>query len=59
MAEASVGVALFSPEAGIGAEALQIRADAAMYAAKRAGGSGLHVLAPDALVPGQDGPPAD
>jgi GGDEF domain-containing protein len=43
-----VGVALFRPGLGIDADDLQIRADVAMYEAKRSGGSRISVLDPDA-----------
>lgn len=46
-ARASVGVALFRPRAGIDPETLQVRADAAMYEAKRSGGNGISVLEPE------------
>jgi diguanylate cyclase (GGDEF)-like protein/PAS domain S-box-containing protein len=47
-ARASVGVALFRPGLGIDAEELQIRADVAMYTAKRDGGNRVSILDPDA-----------
>jgi diguanylate cyclase (GGDEF)-like protein/PAS domain S-box-containing protein len=52
-ARASVGLALFRPGLGIDAEDLQIRADVAMYAAKREGGSRVSILDPDATAPQQ------
>ncbi len=50
-AAASVGLALFRPALGIDAEDLQIRADVAMYTAKRDGGNRVSVLDPDANPP--------
>jgi diguanylate cyclase (GGDEF)-like protein/PAS domain S-box-containing protein len=47
-ARASLGVALFRPDLGIAADDLQIRADVAMYAAKRNGGNRVSTLDPDA-----------
>jgi GGDEF domain-containing protein len=47
-ARASLGVALFRPGFGIDADDLQIRADVAMYEAKRSGGNRVSVLDPDA-----------
>jgi diguanylate cyclase (GGDEF)-like protein/PAS domain S-box-containing protein len=52
-ARASVGLALFRPGLQIDAEDLQIRADVAMYAAKREGGNRVSVLDPDAAAPQQ------
>ena len=50
-ARASVGLALFRPGLGIDADDLQIRADVAMYTAKREGGNRVSVLDPDANPP--------
>jgi diguanylate cyclase (GGDEF)-like protein/PAS domain S-box-containing protein len=50
-AGASIGVALFRPGLGIDADDLQIRADVAMYAAKREGGNRVSSLDPDANPP--------
>jgi diguanylate cyclase (GGDEF)-like protein/PAS domain S-box-containing protein len=50
-ARASVGVALFRPGLGIDADDLQIRADVAMYTAKRDGGNRVSILDPDANPP--------
>jgi diguanylate cyclase (GGDEF)-like protein/PAS domain S-box-containing protein len=50
-ARASVGLALFRPGLGIDADDLQIRADVAMYAAKREGGNRVSILDPDANPP--------
>jgi diguanylate cyclase (GGDEF)-like protein/PAS domain S-box-containing protein len=47
-ARASLGVALFRPGLGIDADDLQIRADVAMYEAKRDGGNRVSILDPDA-----------
>ena len=47
-ARASIGVALFRPGHGIDGDDLQIRADVAMYEAKRDGGNRVSVLDPDA-----------
>jgi diguanylate cyclase (GGDEF)-like protein/PAS domain S-box-containing protein len=52
-ARASVGLALFRPGLAIDAEDLQIRADVAMYTAKREGGNRVSVLDPDAGTPQQ------
>ena len=50
-ARASIGLALFRPGLGIDADDLQIRADVAMYTAKREGGNRVSVLDPDANPP--------
>ncbi len=50
-ARASVGIALFRPGLGIDADDLQIRADVAMYTAKRDGGNRVSILDPDANPP--------
>jgi diguanylate cyclase (GGDEF)-like protein/PAS domain S-box-containing protein len=50
-ARASVGLALFRPGLGIDSEDLQIRADVAMYSAKREGGNRVSILGPDANPP--------
>ena len=50
-ARASVGLALFRPGLGIDADDLQIRADVAMYTAKREGGSRVSILDGDANPP--------
>jgi diguanylate cyclase (GGDEF)-like protein len=47
-AQASVGLALFRPGLAIDADDLQIRADVAMYTAKREGGNRVSILDPDA-----------
>jgi diguanylate cyclase (GGDEF)-like protein/PAS domain S-box-containing protein len=52
-ARASVGLALFRSGLAIDAEDLQIRADVAMYTAKREGGNRVSVLDPDAAAPQQ------
>lgn len=54
-ARASLGVALFKPDAEIDPEGLQVRADAAMYEAKRSGGNGISVLEPDRVPAPRDG----
>jgi diguanylate cyclase (GGDEF)-like protein/PAS domain S-box-containing protein len=47
-ARASVGLALFRPGLGVNADDLQIRADVAMYTAKREGGNRVSILDPEA-----------
>jgi diguanylate cyclase (GGDEF)-like protein/PAS domain S-box-containing protein len=47
-ARGSIGLALFRPGLGIVADDLQIRADVAMYTAKREGGNRVSILDPDA-----------
>ena len=54
-ARASVGVALFRPDSEIDPEGLQVRADAAMYEAKRSGGNGISVLEADRTPAPRDG----
>jgi diguanylate cyclase (GGDEF)-like protein/PAS domain S-box-containing protein len=50
-AQASVGLALFRCGLAIDADDLQIRADVAMYTAKREGGNRVSILDPDANPP--------
>ncbi len=50
-ASASIGVALFRPGLGIDSEDFQIRADVAMYTAKREGGNRVSILDSDANPP--------
>jgi diguanylate cyclase (GGDEF)-like protein/PAS domain S-box-containing protein len=47
-ARASVGLALFRPGLAVDADELQIRADVAMYKAKREGGNRVAILDPEA-----------
>jgi diguanylate cyclase (GGDEF)-like protein/PAS domain S-box-containing protein len=50
-ARASIGLALFRSGLAIDADDLQIRADVAMYTAKREGGNRVSILGPDANPP--------